>query len=273
MSAWTRVGGTVALLVLTMVGFTVAAVVGGMLELSLIAVTGLGWVLVLPFMLGFMAWMGLPLIPGPRGWFAGAGAGAAVLLVPAVLARALGGYTSLETSGQPTGGSALPAIVPVALALVIAAAGEEVLFRWALVRLWRPALGAAGAVALTAALFMGVHVANPGASVAGGVGVAIAGLLLGAVYVRTGSFWVVAGAHFGWNAAEALILGVPVSGIRLPALLRWEASTEGSWGRLLGGDFGPEEGLLFHGALALALLVVVLWGQFSRTSDGSDSPA
>ena len=107
MSAWTRVGGTVALLVLTMVGFTVAAVVGGMLELSLIAVTGLGWVLVLPFMLGFMAWMGLPLIPGPRGWFAGAGAGAAVLLAPAVLARALGGYEALETSGQPTGGSAL----------------------------------------------------------------------------------------------------------------------------------------------------------------------
>ena len=188
--------------------------------------------------------------------------GLALILIPAGAARLAGLYVpaspeAVAALAVPSGSLAVAAVVYMLPALILAALGEEVLFRSVLLRLWEPVAGVRGALLLSALFFVAVHIANPGASLRGGIGVLLAGILLGALFVLHGDLWLVAGLHLGWNAAEALVLGVPVSGISLPSLLRWTVADDPIARGLLGEGFGPEEGLLFHAVLAMAIAIAV----------------
>ena len=57
------------------------------------------------------------------------------------------------------------------------------------------------------------------------------------------------------------MLGLPVSGLALPSLLRLTPSSEGGASLWWGGDYGPEEGIAFHIALLAATLVAARWGR------------
>jgi len=248
--------------------------------------TTVGWLVALPglILLGRHAFglelaaMGLrpPTEAAPRRprFLLGVGCGLLLILLPAMLARLFGGFvpaTPAEVAALavPTGLAAVPGILYLLPALIIAALGEEVLFRGLLLRFWEPVAGAKGALVLSSLMFAAIHVGNPGSSPLGSVGVILAGLLLGLIFLLRGDLWLAAGVHLGWNLSEAVVLGVPVSGHTLPALLRWNVA-EGELARgLLGGSFGPEEGLLFHGALALGIVVTIV---LSRGSLGSSAP-
>ena len=179
----------------------------------------------------------------------GVGLGAALLVAPGIVGRLTHGFVD-----GPVVPASVLGIVLAGVILAVMALGEEVLFRGILLRAWEPRLGTAGAVGVTTVLFVLLHGGNPGAGIAGGVGLALAGLLLGIAAVRTGSLWWPVGIHLGWNAAAGLPLGLPVSGISLPSVLRW-APTEGSSG-LWGGGFGPEAGAGFHTALLVGIVIV-----------------
>lgn len=266
-SILSRVGGTFAFLLVLMVAGTIAVLVAGTDKQNVLLLTGLTWVLAAPGVLlvgrlfGVDAQtMGLRPQPGaarrPR-FVLGVVAGLALVLLPALIGRLAGGYSPLTSEAAallpvPSGQAALAAVLYTLPALVIAAVGEEVLFRGGLLRLWQPVMGPRGALVLSALFFVVVHTGNPGASPQGSVGVFLAGIGLGAAFLATENLWVVAGAHLGWNVGEALVIGVPVSGHVLPSLLRWETADSELWRGLLGGSFGPEEGLLFHGVLGLA---------------------
>ncbi len=238
-------------------------------------VQGAAWVAGHPLMAAGASW--LLLIPTIRlfgGWLAsstgedfgvrsggrvpfvlGATLGAAMLLLPAALGSLLGGYAPADSTA-PTGSGAVPAVLLTLPLLALLAFGEELLFRGFFLRYWR-GLGPMGAVVATAGLFSLVHSVNPNASIAGAAGVVLAGVALGIARLVSGSLWLPTGIHLGWNAATALVLGLPVSGFELPSLLRWQA-TDGDWARgLLGGAFGPEEGLAYHGAWMAAIVVVL----------------
>ena len=248
-------------------------------------VTALGWLAAIPglILLGRKAFglelAAMGLRPPPRAaprrprFVLGVGCGLLLILVPAVLARLFGGFvpaTAAEIAALsvPTGLAAIPAMIFLLPPLMLAAVGEEVLFRGLLLRFWEPVAGAKGALVLTALMFAAIHVGNPGSSVLGAVGVILSGLMLGLIFLLRGDLWLASGVHLGWNLAEAMVLGVPVSGHTLPALLRWSVADSDVARGLLGGSFGPEEGLLFHGSLALGIVVTIVLSRGPKEPSG-----
>jgi membrane protease YdiL (CAAX protease family) len=269
-------GGTFLVLAVVVLASLVAGTVRLVLPGHVLLATALMWVLAIPALLFLGAGLlgldhaAMGVRPAPDGrrsrYVLGTAGGLVLVLLPALLGRLAGGYVPMPAEAVaalavPTGARALPAVVFALPALMLAAAGEEL-------------LGTRGALLLSALLFVAVHVGNPGATPRGAIGVLLAGLVLGSVFLARGDLWTVAGAHLGWNAGEALVLGVPVSGITLPALVRWEVADSELWRGLLGSGFGPEEGLLFHGALGLAaggaIVLATAAGAFKRPEDSAD---
>ena len=123
--------------------------------------------------------------------------------------------------------------------LALPAAAEEALFRGypfqALTQSWGPL----ASLAVTAVLFAGLHLGNPGVTVIGTLNVMAAGVFLGVVYLRTSSLWWATGVHLGWNWATGYLADVPVSGLELLDAPLYEGVPRGpDW--LGGGGFGPE---------------------------------
>ncbi len=123
--------------------------------------------------------------------------------------------------------------------LALPAAAEEALLRGyplqALAERWGPL----AALAITALVFAALHRGNPGVTWIGTLNVAVAGIFLGVVYLRTGSLWWATGAHLGWNWANGFLADVPVSGLELMDAPFYEGVMQGpAW--LGGGSFGPE---------------------------------
>jgi membrane protease YdiL (CAAX protease family) len=121
-----------------------------------------------------------------------------------------------------------------------------------------------GAVGGTAAAFGVGHAANPSATVASTLTIAVAGVVLGLAYVRSGSLALPVGFHVGWNAALAHLWGLPVSGAEFgPSVLA--VAVDGPRA-LTGGPFGPEGGLLGLAWLLLGGAAMLAWAD--RTGDG-----
>lgn len=123
--------------------------------------------------------------------------------------------------------------------LALPAAAEEALLRGyplqALAERWGPP----AALVATALVFGALHRANPGVTWIGTLNVAVAGIFLGIIYLRTGSLWWATGAHLGWNWAHGFVADVPVSGLELLDAPLYEGAIQGpAW--LGGGAFGPE---------------------------------
>ncbi|WP_431931375.1 CPBP family intramembrane glutamic endopeptidase [Nonomuraea jabiensis] len=176
----------------------------------------------------------------------GAGIGLGFVLGSALLIAAAGGYSFSWSSGN-----LLPAVFAVAATAVGAAVTEELMFRGLALQALEALGGSRVALAITALLFGGMHLANPAATVWSSLAIAVeAGVLLGAAYLWRRSIWFVVGLHFAWNATEGL-LGIPVSGHVSPGLLTAEVSGPAL---LTGGEFGLEASIV---PVLLSLLIAV----------------
>lgn len=116
------------------------------------------------------------------------------------------------------------------------------------------------AIVISAGSFGLMHIFNPGASWVSTLGIVLAGLYFAFAYLRTRSLWLAIGLHFGWNFTLGPVFGFPVSGLQTARLLRLEVTGPEIW---MGGEFGPEAGLVVVPALALGALLIVLftWGR------------
>ena len=110
---------------------------------------------------------------------------------------------------------------------------------------------------LSALVFTGLHLANPGVSLMALAGIFLAGLLLGLCCQVTRSLYLPMAFHLSWNLTQAL-LGFPVSGVKLPGLLRLVREGPALY---TGGCFGPEAGLMGFFVLLLAMGVVWEYGK------------
>ncbi len=175
-----------------------------------------------------------------------------VLMLCALGLLAATGTLSWEPIGAPAS-NRLVTIGNLALILGLAAFLEEVLFRGYAFQVVAEARGPASAVGLSAVLFAGAHAANPGVGALALVNTGLAGILLGIVYWRTFSIWVVTGLHTAWNGVMSLAADLPVSGLDLGAPgFRATLSGPEIW---TGGVYGPEGGL----ALTLVTLLGIAW--------------
>lgn len=210
---------------------------------------------------------------GSRALALGLVLGLAAMVAPALLGRAMGWMVpATGEAGALTGGAALPVLAFAMPALLVMAFGEELLVRGFLLRYWQQALGIPGAVLLTSAAFALMHSSNPGLSPWGLLGIFIAGVMLAAAFVASGSLWFATGIHLGWNAATSVVLGLPVSGLVLPSLTRWQTADSDIARQLMGGDFGPEEGLLFHLSLSATLVAALLLAPLLRSATAPAAP-
>ena len=161
-------------------------------------------------------------------------------------------------------GSAAEVIVAVVAGVV-----EEIIFRGLLFRLSSKISGRWGPLLLTAALFGAAHGANPGATVASSLAIAVeAGVLLGAVYAATGSLWMTIGLHFGWNVTTwGPIFGMTVSGSGSHySLLRGSLSGPAI---LTGGAVGPEASIV---AVVVCLIAASYLIRRMMTRDQTEPP-
>lgn len=151
--------------------------------------------------------------------------------------------------------------------LLIPAAAEEALLRGYPLQALGEAWGAFVAVVVTSVVFGLLHLANPGADALSIANIAVAGLLLGVVYVRTLSLWWATGAHLGWNWGHGFLADVPVSGLEVIDAPLYEGVTSGpEW--LGGGGFGPE-GSLVSTVVVLAATAALWWGPWLTPGEGA----
>ena len=109
------------------------------------------------------------------------------------------------------------------------------------------------AAVVLSVLFAGLHLANPGESRIGILGVAVVGVFCCFTLRRTGSLWFALGLHASWDWAQSFFYGVPDSGLSSPGHLLNSSSQGPAW--LSGGSVGPEGSALVLVVLALMFVV------------------
>ncbi len=195
----------------------------------------------------------------------GLGLGVVVAMVVVLAMAALGG---LRWSAQPGTASAwLVGSASSLLFLTLPAAAEEALMRGyplqALAQAWGPSV----ALLVTSIAFGVGHLGNPEVTWLGLANIAAAGLLLGVVYLRTGSLWWATGVHLGWNWAQGYLADVPISGLELMDAPFYDGIAQGpDW--LSGGGFGPE-GSALATVVVLAAAAACWWGPWLQPGEAA----
>ena len=210
------------------------------------------------------------------GWFKnlmiGSAIGAASLFLAAGLAAVTRGIRfSLDSVDAST---ILKTAIVSALIFIVAASGEEALFRGYPLQTFARAKLAWVGVLLTSLPFAMAHLYNPHANRGFTfVNTALAGVWLAAAYLRTRSLWFPLGLHWSWNWAQASLLGLPVSGIEriAPAPLLHAMNAGPDW--LTGGAYGIEGGAACTVALVISTVVVWRTRFVSPTETLPESPS
>ncbi|MBC6982162.1 CPBP family intramembrane glutamic endopeptidase [Caulobacter sp. 17J80-11] len=193
----------------------------------------------------------LALRPAP-GWLA------AGLLIGFLLFSAV--YAVFAAMGVASwqGFNGFGAVAPALLLAIVAAVGEELLFRGVLFRLLEESFGTLVALVLSAAIFGLMHAGNPGATPLSTVAVALeAGVMLAAAYAWTRSLWLPIGIHLAWNFTQGGIYGAAVSGGKSQGVFDVALAPDASE-LITGGAFGPEASLVALTICLAAGLVFVV---------------
>jgi len=189
-----------------------------------------------------------------RGWFGslltGFGIAAGLIALVMLVSESVG-----DASMEWTASNASPNRMALTLGMLIIAAGlEELLFRGYPLQILMKGIGFWPAMVLMSCIFGLMHSKNYNASWLGVFNTIVAGMMLSLAYFKTRSLWLPYGLHLGWNVGLGMIAGLPLSGMKVASL--WTTTVSGSiW--LLGGEYGPEGGIL--GTLIFLAGAIVVW--------------
>lgn len=140
------------------------------------------------------------------------------------------------------------------------ALAEELLFRGFVFQRLVDGLGRWPAQLLVAGFFLLTHLDNPGmaggARLLAGVNIALASVLFGLAFIRTGGLAMPLGLHFGANWMQVGVLGFGVSGESQRGLLEPVLEVGPEW--LTGGSFGLEANV--PGLVLVALVLALCCG-------------
>jgi membrane protease YdiL (CAAX protease family) len=132
--------------------------------------------------------------------------------------------------------------------------------------LWlRWLVGGLAANATVSIAFASAHGSNANVSSLALINIALAGLVLGQLFVNSAALWAPWAFHFGWNFGLAL-LGLPVSGFAFAPAATAFGFSGARTGMLSGGRFGPEGSALATVVLALLFGWLVYAGFRQRLS-------
>jgi membrane protease YdiL (CAAX protease family) len=194
---------------------------------------------------------GLPSRPSaPEEFKRGAALGWAMLLV-AVIPLGLIGALHPAFSFVP---SAWGLTVISLLTLLIGALATEVAFRGYLFLRLIDALGPTLATLLLSFLYAAVSSLRPSSTPLSVFIAFVTGILFAMAYLRTHGLWLGWGLHFAWNAATAVLFGLPVTAYTAYSTVVTTSVTGSAW--FTGGDYGPEAAF-FTLFIVLAAMVVL----------------
>jgi hypothetical protein len=138
----------------------------------------------------------------------------------------------------------------------VAAINEEAIFRGYPFQRLVESITPVGAIVVTSALFGLLHLGNPHHTWISTVNTMLVGIPFAIAYLRTRSLWMPIGIHFIWNFLMGFIMGLPVSGLALPASVLQARVHGAAW--LTGAEYGPEAGGLATCVIAAATLYLLL---------------
>jgi uncharacterized protein len=133
---------------------------------------------------------------------------------------------------------------------------EETVIRGVVFRILEKSLGSWLALAISALIFGGLHLLNPGATLLNAAAISIeGGVLLAAAFMLTRRLWLCIGIHIAWNFTQGGIFSVAVSGGQSKGLLQ-SRMVGPDW--LTGGTFGAEASVVALAVCAAAGVVLVV---------------
>lgn len=144
---------------------------------------------------------------------------------------------------------------------------EELLFRGYLLQTLARSKLAWLAILLTSAFFASAHLGNKSANFISTLNTALAGIWLGAAYLKTRNLWFPFGIHLAWNWFQGAIFGIEVSGIKefTTAPLLQEIDAGPAW--LTGENYGIEGGIACTVALIFSIALIYFLPNLKPTEE------
>jgi len=234
----------------------------GFLTVLGIAITNLLAFLLLRSKAAVRGWPGLKVC---LVWFAKGGiCGLFMAGLMVLLTIAFGGATLAFEHGELA--RYLRYTIPLAGCLLIAALGEEWLFRGFPLTKLAGVLGPGWANLLMSLLFAAAHLGAAGSNVLALVNIVIGSAVAGSLRFTPGGISTAWGFHFAWNCTQVLAgAGLSVEGLDVPGVAFSQSGPE----MVSGGAFGPEAGI---GATLSTLLVLLFLFGFFRRRGMADLP-
>ena len=155
----------------------------------------------------------------------------------------IGGGISFKYNDSAGSAAMLLTLGSSFLIFVAGAAFEEAFFRGYLLQTLSRAKLAWAAIAITSVFFATAHLQNKDSNVVSTINTGLAGIWLGAAYLKTRNLWFPFGIHLMWNWFQGAIFGVEVSGITqfTTAPILREIDLGPAW--LTGESYGLEGGI------------------------------
>jgi hypothetical protein len=184
-------------------------------------------------------------------WLRGAALGWALVLA-AILPMMLRG--SLHPEFNLTFANLGYAILSL-ITIAIATLALEVAFRGFLFAQFIEATGPVFATLFLAFLYAALSAFRPDATPFSILDTFLFGVLFSIAYLRTRAIWIGWGIHFAWNAAAAILFGLPIAGDAGYNNLIFTSVTGPQW--ITGGPYGPEAALFTAIILIIGIFVLL----------------
>jgi len=176
--------------------------------------------------------------------------GASVSMVTAALVCLITGAFTIEKSDY-----SILYLTLYALGWIIQGLAEEVMCRGFLMTSIARRYSLKTAVIANSIVFAVLHVLNPsGMSALALINLFLYGVFASLMFLYSENIWLCAGFHTVWNMIQGNVLGIPVSGIRVPSL--FEVTPNESLSLINGGGFGLEGSLCVTAILIVGCLIL-----------------
>ncbi len=192
--------------------------------------------------------------------------GAFSIVLAAFIAIALGGLKFKYNDS--VGSTAMLLTLGSSLVIfTLGAAFEEVFFRGYLLQTLCRSKLAWVAIALTSQFFTMAHLGNANSNIVSTINTALAGIWLGAAYLKTRNLWFPFGIHLMWNWFQGAVFGIEVSGITqfTTAPILHEIDSGPAW--LTGESYGIEGGIACTIALIVSMALIYFLPNLKPTDE------